>query len=153
MVRRMPRGFTTVELMLVLGILTILAAIAIPGYLRYRERAAEKNAMVALADIAKAVKLAAAFDHTLPLTLEDALGETPVDPWGNPYEYLPFDMGIPGWVGKRRKDKNLVPINSQFDLYSKGPDGNSNPPLTAPASRDDIVYASDGAFIGRAADY
>ena len=52
-----------------------------------------------------------------------------------------------------RKDKNLVPVNSQYDLYSPGPDGESVPPFTAQKSRDDIVLANDGGYIGLAADY
>jgi len=46
-----------------------------------------------------------------------------------------------------------VPINSDYDLYSKGPDGLSLKPLTAAPSRDDIVRANNGSFIGIAADY
>jgi general secretion pathway protein G len=56
-------------------------------------------------------------------------------------------------MGPMRKDKNLVPINSQYDLYSKGPDGESLAPLTAKKSQDDIVLANDGGFVGRASDY
>ena len=56
-------------------------------------------------------------------------------------------------IGQARKDHNLVPINSDFDLFSAGPDGKSTGPLTAKASRDDIIRGSDGAFVGRAADY
>jgi general secretion pathway protein G len=56
-------------------------------------------------------------------------------------------------VGKSRKNKNLTPINSYFDLYSKGKDGLSTLPLTAKASRDDVILANDGAFIGLASNY
>jgi general secretion pathway protein G len=52
-----------------------------------------------------------------------------------------------------RKDRFLVPINSRYDLYSRGPDGDSRPPLTALPSRDDIVMANDGGFIGLAAKF
>ena len=52
--------------------------------------------------------------------------------------------------GKLRKDKFLVPLNSDYDLYSMGPDGKSVPPLTAKASRDDILRANDGEFFGPA---
>ena len=52
-----------------------------------------------------------------------------------------------------RKDKNLVPLNTDFDLYSKGPDGASQKPLNAEASRDDIVRANNGAYVGKAEDY
>jgi general secretion pathway protein G len=56
-------------------------------------------------------------------------------------------------IGQARKDHNLVPINSDFDLFSPGPDGKSTGPLTAKASRDDIVRGSDGAYVGPAKDY
>jgi general secretion pathway protein G len=56
-------------------------------------------------------------------------------------------------IGQARKDHNLVPINSSFDLFSMGPDGRSTGPLTAKASRDDIIRGSDGAFVGPAKDY
>ena len=89
----------------------------------------------------------------LPLTLEEVFGEVPTDPWGNPYQYLNFDTIKGKGVGKKRKDKNLVPINTDYDFYSMGPDGKSTSPLTAKISRDDIVRARDGAFIGKAEDY
>jgi general secretion pathway protein G len=38
-------------------------------------------------------------------------------------------------------------------LYSMGKDEKSRPPLTAQMSRDDIVRANDGNFIGMAAEY
>jgi general secretion pathway protein G len=52
-----------------------------------------------------------------------------------------------------RKDHNLHPLNSEFDLYSLGKDGRSSPPLTAQASRDDVIWARDGDFVGLASDY
>jgi hypothetical protein len=39
------------------------------------------------------------------------------------------------------------------DLYSSGKDGESRTPLTARPSRDDIVVARDGAFVGLATDF
>lgn len=55
--------------------------------------------------------------------------------------------------GEMRKDRFLVPINTWFDLYSMGPDGKSAAPLTAAASRDDVIVANDGDFIGLASLY
>ena len=52
-----------------------------------------------------------------------------------------------------RKDKWLVPINSLYDLYSTGRDGETTPPLSAKASWDDIIMANDGAFIGLAKEF
>ncbi len=58
-----------------------------------------------------------------------------------------------GSGGQPRKDHNLHPINSGFDLYSKGRDGDSVSPLTAAKSRDDIIRANDGQYIGLASGY
>jgi general secretion pathway protein G len=72
------------------------------------------------------------------------------DPWGNPYQYLNFSLGV---VGQQRKEHALVPINTDFDLYSMGRDGASQPALTASPSADDIVRANDGQYIGLASGY
>jgi general secretion pathway protein G len=55
--------------------------------------------------------------------------------------------------GLARKNKNLTPLNSDFDLYSMGKDGDSSAPLTAQTSRDDVIRANDGRFLGLASDY
>ena len=76
----------------------------------------------------------------------------------NPYEYLKIE-GIEKndkekkSVGKMRKDRNMVPVNSDFDLYSKGKDGKSSTPFTAKTSRDDIVRANNGRYVGPVSDY
>jgi general secretion pathway protein G len=86
----------------------------------------------------------------LPTSLAEIGRGTLKDPWGNPYEYLEFAAGPPGLV---RKDLSLVPLNSTYDLYSKGKDGQSQPALTASVSRDDIIRANDGGYIGPASGY
>jgi general secretion pathway protein G len=53
-------------------------------------------------------------------------------------------------IALARKDGFLVPINSDFDLYSMGPDRESKPTLSNPVSRDDIIRGADGAFYGLA---
>ncbi len=84
-----------------------------------------------------------------PNSLAD-IGQARTDPWGTPYQYLPMEGAK---IGQKRKDKSLHPLNSDYDLYSNGPDGNSQTPLTASASRDDIIRANNGGFIGVAQDY
>ncbi len=71
------------------------------------------------------------------------------DPWGRPYEY----NRISDIMGHARKDRFLVPLNSDYDLFSQGADGQSDPPLTAGVSQDDIVRANNGGFVGLGADY
>ena len=58
-----------------------------------------------------------------------------------------------GKKDKVRKDHNEHPLSTDFDLYSMGKDGKSVAPLTAKASRDDIIRARNGGFIGLASDY
>ncbi|MEJ2180091.1 MAG: hypothetical protein P8Y28_06530 [Gammaproteobacteria bacterium] len=55
--------------------------------------------------------------------------------------------------GSVRKDKNLTPVNSDYDLYSAGKDGLTRLPFTAQQSQDDIVRCNNGSFIGLALDY
>lgn len=61
--------------------------------------------------------------------------------------------GSCGGIGNARKDRFLVPINSDYDLYSTGKDGQSLAPLTAKGSSDDVIRANDGGFIGLASNF
>lgn len=147
-------AFTLLELMLVLLIGAILAAIAYVGYESAIERARIADATADILEVSLNLEAwATRFENNgqLPATLADAGIANREDPWGNEYEYLRI-QGL-GNHGHVRKDRNLVPLNTDFDLYSKGPDGASRSPLTARQSRDDIVRARNGAFIGVAEDY
>lgn len=143
-------GFTLIELVLVAALIGTLSMIIIPRLFGYAERVREMQALVDIremdADIGQYV-----MDNNLPPPSLTTVGYgSLVDPWGNPYEYLNI---IGGGVGKPRKDHFLVPVNSDYDLYSMGPDGKSAAPFTAAASRDDIVRASNGSWIGPVYDF
>lgn len=136
---------------MVLAVTAILAAIATPSFTAYVQQGRVSAAVSDIMEIAAAIKrYRSSHDDELPPDLA-ALGFTKLDPWGHPYVYLPFD-GLKG-KGAMRKNKNLVPINTEFDLYSLGADGKSKPPLTAAASQDDVIYANDGGYIGLASKY
>ena len=153
-----------IELLIVLAIIGTLLAIALPML-----RSALDTARVtrAIGDISALQTDIASFEASgegLPETLADIGRGTLLDPWGRPYEYLNFHIeesrsskssgkskGVlpPG----ARKDRFLVPINSTYDLYSVGRDGQTVAALTAKASKDDVVRANDGGFIGLAVKY
>ena len=146
-------GLTLVELSIVIAIIAILAAIAVPSYSSYRERVRIHQAITDITAMGEAIKLYEIDNRTYPATLAEIGKAGVLDPWNRPYEYLRLQPLDNNQKGKVRKDKNLVPINSDFDLYSNGKDGGSQGPLTAKASHDDIVRANDGRYVGLASDY
>ena len=147
------RGFTLIELMLVLAIMSILAGIAIPSYRMATEKSKNNEAINDINEIKNAIDEFVIENGAYPLSLADLKGINLNDPWGNPYQYLNFETIKGKGKGKMRKDRFLVPINTYFDLYSMGADGRSVMPLTAKHSRDDIICANDGQFVGLAIDY
>ncbi len=145
-------GVTLIELLLALAVVALLAGIAYPSYLQYIERTRIAEAITDIATIEQAIARYQIHNNgALPDDLSQIGMDSMRDPWGNPYRYTNID-NTKG-KGKLRKDKNLVPLNTDFDLYSMGADGASQLPLTAKASRDDIVRANNGDFVGLATDY
>ena len=143
-------GFSLIELMIVIAMVSTLAAIALPNYIEYRDKA--KNAQ-AMGDIRAMEKMIANFQLSngrLPASLAEIGMGGHLDPWGTPYQYTVVE-GTPR--GRLRKDRFLVPVNSDYDLYSMGKDRGSSSPFTARASRDDIVRANDGAYVGLASEF
>jgi general secretion pathway protein G len=153
-VRGHSAGFTLLELVTAAGIGALLLSIAVPSYLEHIRRLKIGQATRDLMTIAMALEgYRSAHDFTLPDTLDVFTGLPAADPWGHPYAYLNFAAPIAGIKGMIRKDHNLHPLNSEFDLYSCGADGSSAAALTAKASQDDVIWARDGSFVGLASDF
>lgn len=146
------KGFTLLEVLIALAIMAVSSAIALPLYSDFVERSRQTDAGSDLMLIDMGIERFVSENFNLPDDLADVGLDGMTDPWGRPYVYLRIDGG--GNVqGQVRKDQNLNPINSDFDLYSTGPDGLTVAPLTAPNSHDDVVRAGNGSFFGVAVNF
>jgi general secretion pathway protein G len=152
--KRYRKAFTLVELLIVSLIAGTLAAIALPTYTNYMDKARNNQAMADIREMESKIVSYQAEHGAPPDTLNQVESGNRVDPWGKPYEYLRI-LGVDKdqIKGKWRKDRFLVPVNSDFDLYSMGKDGESKAPFTAKASQDDIIRANNGAYVGLASGF
>lgn len=145
------KAFTLIEFAVVILIFSLIYMTISPAMIKMVDTAKTKSAAEEITEMQTDIDDFFKKNGRYPDTLEEVFGEVPLDQWGNPYQYL--NLSTVKGKGKRRKDKNLVPINSDYDLYSMGPDGESVSPLTASVSKDDIVRGRDGAFVGLATEY
>jgi general secretion pathway protein G len=145
-------AFTLLELIIIVAIIGILAGIAAPIYADFRYKAQVATAQAIIREIEAGINVYYYRNNdTYPATLSDAMIAVPLDPWGNPYQYL--SSQDPNWPSSFRYDRNMMPLNSDFDLYSMGQDGLTNRGLQAPVSADDVVRAGNGAFVDLGALY
>jgi general secretion pathway protein G len=147
--RNSQGGVTLLELMVVVAAIVLLTTFAIPAFTGYIERTRTSAAISDIGTITLQIYRWQLNTRRFPASLAEA-GIVMTDPWGRPYEYTRVE-GTP--QNQLRKDHNLHPINTDFDLYSVGPDGASQRPLTAGPSRDDIIRANNGAYVGVARNY
>ncbi len=144
-------GFTLIELLLVVVVAAALSAIAVAAYGSQKEKVEISQAEGDITRIEGKISLYEATNGALPTSLAEVGEGATLDPWGNPYHYLDF-TGLSN-LGQVRKDRNLIPLNSDYDLFSTGPDGQWQPPITTAVSQDDIIRADNGGYVGTASDY
>ncbi len=159
---KLSAGFKLIELLLVLAILGTLVVIAVPALAQAVDQAKAERA---IGDLMALQKDLMAYEHSEgapPETLADIGGDDLLDPWGSPYQYQGFvtvvvsddervletKQGV-----KPREDRFLKPLNSTFDLYSMGKDGETGAQLGASVSTDDIIRANDGQYVDLASKY
>ncbi len=113
------RGFTLIEIMVVVVIIGLLAAIVVPNLAGYTDTAAINRAKSDISRLESQLALFRMDNYRYPTTEEGLqllvtgnrdggrqyLQRLPVDPWNNPYQYV-----YPGRHG-------------EYDLYSFGADG------------------------------
>jgi general secretion pathway protein G len=144
-------GLTLLELMLVVGLIAILTAIAVPGYTQYTERAKVSQAARDIGDLQMRIERFRTRQLRLPNDLAEIDRADLRDPWGRAYVFYDYDEGRS--PDPSRRDRNLRPLNTDYDLYSVGKDGASHKLLSQAASDDDVIRALDGSFIGRGKDF
>ncbi len=121
---RLARGFTLMELLLVMIILTILAALVVPNFVGRSKKAQITAAKTDISNIGLALDLFEQECGRYPSSQEGlaALRTSPGDPkWAGPY--LKTDVPLDPWghayvyrsPGQQNKDS--------YDLYSCGPSG------------------------------
>ncbi len=119
-------GLTLVELVTVVSIMMTLAAMSLPLLTQAVDAAKVAVAVADLRTLQTEISRHEVLKGVLPDSLEQ-LGQDFEDSWGNPYEYLNFATAQ--GMGQLRKDRFLVPLNSTYDLYSKGRTGRAQPPF------------------------
>jgi len=144
------RGFTLIEVFIVIAIIGCLSAVALPNYIRYKYEAMTQVAITDIRMIEKQIALFA-LDNSdqFPNNLSNLpnIG-TVKDPWGNPYQYLRLDGGAKDAQGNCRRNMSDNPVNTDYDLFSMGKDGELKKSFKDKTSRDDVVRAYEGRYVG-----
>ena len=147
---KLQAGVTLIELMIAVAITAILASVALSSYRDYLERARVAQAKGDIVTLSSKIEQYYIGASRYPATLGD-LGAVLLDPWGRPYVYVDLTTTIGN--GMARRDRNLNPLNSDFDLYSVGKDGATARPISQRDSLDDVLRANDGRFIDLASKF
>ena len=147
---RSSAGFTLIESMLVVGLIVALAAIAFPKYSAYRDRAKAFQAAHDIAAMTAIIRNHWTEARAYPESLDEVHLTGRLDPWGSPYVYYNVDRN---GAGNARKDHALNPINTDFDLYSRGPNKKTQPQISQQDSLDDVIRAGNGTFVGTASAF
>lgn len=150
---RSPRhqGFTVVEILIVVAAIGTLCSVALPLFMKYISKSRVVRSVVDMHAIDEDLGIHYAQTGHYPETLEEIHGRRLLDPWGSPYQY--FNYVTRTGNGLPRQDRFLAPLNTDYELYSLGPDGLTTSVVTRVTGPDDIVRAHNGAYLGPAWEY
>ncbi len=126
---RRSRGFTILELTLVLGIVATLSGLTLPLYVGYLEKARVARSIAEIHTFQKAIDLYELTNGVLPENLVEAGIGSPLDPWGTPYEYLKLaddSTGGQGGIGGGNSGNNGGGNNGGGNSGNNGGGNNGN---------------------------
>jgi len=148
------RGFTLIELLIVMAIISTLSTIGFVYYRKFIQETKDKKAISDINEIANRIEQFKEENDRYPDSLEEVGMGDFKDPWGNPYQYVNIaeDDKKGSDQQKARRDRNKKPINTYYDLWSNGEDGKFTQQVNGEPSRDDIIRAWDGMFVGLGKD-
>jgi general secretion pathway protein G len=144
------RGLTLLELMIGLALVAVLVVLASGALAAYAERARVSEAVHQIRAIEVQVTGHFTINGFYPETLDEVGLAGMRDPWGRPFYYT--NLTGPS-RGAARKDRRLNPLNSDFDLFSAGKDGEYRTQITHSTSLDDVIRARDGRFADLASKF
>jgi general secretion pathway protein G len=145
------QAFTLIELIIIMVIIGILTGIAVPLYADFVHKTRVERAKWDIRQIESGINIYYYKYKAYPSDLNEVIEGSGLDPWGKQYRYV--SSSHPNWAALQRMDRSMRPLNSDFDLYSRGADGLSAPALSHSSSQDDVVRASNGTFVGLGADF
>lgn len=90
---RLDRGFTLIELMIVVAIIGIISAIAFPSYQRHIEKSRRVDAMTVLLEASQFMERQYTLTNSYPSALPSALQSAPVD-GGQTYYNIAIDTAL-----------------------------------------------------------
>jgi general secretion pathway protein G len=137
--------------MVVIAIMAVLSAVSIQAFSNFLRKAEASTVVTDIRFLEREIYKHRSMTGYYPESLKTVGLESMQDPWGNSYHYARIcDVWGKGGI---RKDRFMNPLNTDFDLYSPGPDRKTAPQLNEADARDDIVRANNGEFVGLATDY
>jgi len=150
-------GLTIIELLIVVMIMATLATLGVPLYASALDNARIAKAIADIRVVEREVFVFQVLNNRLPKNLAE-VGRTNLhDPWGNAYEYLEISCDET-WTKCKppkgaRQDKFFKPLNWDFDLYSRGRDGQTTAKLDTKKGADDIVRCMNGGYVGLSSEF